>query len=97
MDIKEVKNIASLARIDFNENELAAMVATLNKVFSLVDQIEKFDTTDAPALAHPLEAVQRQREDTVSEADQHASLHGLAPEVAEQMYLVPKVIDEGKE
>ena len=51
------------------------------------------DTDGIAPLAHPLEAVQRLRDDEVTETDQHERLQSLAPEVSDGLYLVPRVIE----
>ncbi|MFZ9584379.1 MAG: Asp-tRNA(Asn)/Glu-tRNA(Gln) amidotransferase subunit GatC, partial [Pseudohongiellaceae bacterium] len=44
-------------------------------------------------LAHAFEASQRLREDVVTETDQRAALLALAPNAAEGLFLVPKVLE----
>ena len=44
-------------------------------------------------MAHAQDVVQGLREDRVTETDQHALFQALAPQVADGLYLVPKVIE----
>ena len=44
-------------------------------------------------MAHPTDAVQRLREDVVTETDQRDRFQAIAPQVENGLYLVPKVIE----
>jgi aspartyl-tRNA(Asn)/glutamyl-tRNA(Gln) amidotransferase subunit C len=44
-------------------------------------------------MAHPLDAVQRLRPDTVTETDCRAAYQQIAPAVEDGLYLVPRVIE----
>jgi len=51
------------------------------------------DTQGVKPMAHPLDAVQRLREDVVTEADQREHFQQHAPLVEDGLFLVPKVIE----
>ena len=51
------------------------------------------DTSGVTPMAHPLDAVQRLREDAVTESDQREHFQQVAPAVEAGLYLVPKVIE----
>ena len=44
-------------------------------------------------MAHPLDAVQRLREDIAAETDQREKFQSIAPAVEDGLYLVPKVVE----
>jgi len=51
------------------------------------------DTRDIKPLAHPLEATQRLRPDTVTETNDRENFQQVAPQTENGLYLVPKVIE----
>ncbi|MGB3917659.1 Asp-tRNA(Asn)/Glu-tRNA(Gln) amidotransferase subunit GatC [Thiothrix litoralis] len=89
----EVKKVARLARLAVPEERLAAYTQSLSNILNLVDQLSAVDTTGVEPMAHPLDMVQRLREDVVTETDHRAQYQAIAPEVEKGLYLVPKVIE----
>ena len=89
----EVKKVARLARLAVPEERLAAYTQGLSNILNLVDQLRAVDTTGVEPMAHPLDMVQRLREDVVTETDHRAQYQAIAPEVEKGLYLVPKVIE----
>lgn len=89
---EEVKNIAYLARLDIREEDVADYTGNLSKIIDFIDQLESAATDDIEPMAHPLNMTQRLREDQVTATDQRDRLQKLAPQTAEGLYLVPKVI-----
>lgn len=98
LDIQEIKKIAHLARLDItdkSEDDLSNIVSDLNKIFDWVDQIQEADDSvkNISPMAHPLNTMQRTREDIITETDQHQELQKIAPSTEAGLYLVPTVIE----
>ncbi len=93
----DVARIARLARIAIAPEESAEVLARLNRVLELVDEMRAVDTAGIAPMAHALDAVlaagQRLRPDDVSEPDRRALYQSVAPAVEQGLYLVPKVIE----
>lgn len=93
----DVARIARLARIALAPAESAEVVARLNRVLELVEEMRRADTAGIEPMAHALDAYfpegQRLRPDEVSEADRRRLYQSVAPAVEEGLYLVPKVIE----
>ena len=93
----DVARIARLARIAMEPGESTEILARLNGVLGLVEQMRAVDTTGVEPMAHALDAHvregQRLREDRPSEPDRRALYQSVAPAVEEGLYLVPKVIE----
>jgi aspartyl-tRNA(Asn)/glutamyl-tRNA(Gln) amidotransferase subunit C len=89
----QVRRLAGLARIAIRPDESEAVLERLNRVLGLIEEMRQVDTTGVEAMAHPLDAQQRLRPDAVTESDQHALYQSVAPAVAGDLYLVPKVIE----
>ena len=89
----EVEKIAHLARLGLSEADLPRTTETLNNILGLIDRMQAVDTTGIEPLAHPLEATQRLRADTVTEQNQRDAYQAIAPAVESGLFLVPKVIE----
>ena len=88
-----VKRVAKLARLGLTDAETTEMLAQLNSILSLVDQMQQIDTKDTVPLAHPLELRQTLRADAVTEMDQRKKFQSTAPHADAGLYLVPRVIE----
>jgi aspartyl-tRNA(Asn)/glutamyl-tRNA(Gln) amidotransferase subunit C len=93
LDRTEIDRIARLARLALSRPETESYARELSGILALVERMNAANTAGLEPLAHPLELTARLRPDTVTEADQRDRLQGLAPAVADGLYLVPKVVD----
>ena len=93
LERSDVEKIAHLARLGLNDADLPQTTATLNSILGLIDAMQAVDTTGIEPLAHPLEATQRLRADTVTEQNQRDAYQAVAPAVENGLFLVPKVIE----
>ena len=93
LDHDQVRRLARLARIAIRADEAEAVLARLNRVLGLIEEMRRVDTTGVEPMAHAQDVVQRLRDDKVTERDQHDLYQSLAPAVEGGLYLVPKVIE----
>ncbi|HUP97522.1 MAG TPA: Asp-tRNA(Asn)/Glu-tRNA(Gln) amidotransferase subunit GatC [Usitatibacter sp.] len=93
LSLDQITRIADLARLELSPAESAAMQQQLNGILAMVDAMAAVDTEGVEPMAHPQEAMQRLREDAVSESDQRELFQPVAPAVEDGLYLVPKVIE----
>jgi aspartyl-tRNA(Asn)/glutamyl-tRNA(Gln) amidotransferase subunit C len=89
----QIRRIARLARIAIRPEESEAVLARLNRVLALVEELRAVDTTGVEPMSHAVDVVQRLRRDEVTEQDRHAVYQSVAPAVQDDLYLVPKVIE----
>ncbi len=89
----EIAKIAELARIRIAPEEAAELTSRIANILTLVDQLQAVDTAGVEPMANPLDAVQRLRADSVTEANQREVFQAIAPAVENGLYLVPKVIE----
>ena len=90
---EDVRKIAQLARLQIDDDSIDQYVKDLSSVLTLVEQMNRVDTTGIRPMAHPLDATQRLREDKVTEADLRDKFQAIAPDVENGLYRVPKVIE----
>ena len=93
LDKADVEKIAHLARLAIDDNDIPEYARDLSNIFDLVEQMNTADTTNISPMAHPLDAVQRLRPDTVTESDQRELFQSIAPKTEAGVYLVPQVIE----
>ena len=93
----QIERIANLARIAVSPAEAEDLREQLNRVLTLVDELQSIDTSGVEPMSHALEALlpagQRLRPDAVGEADRRAEFLAVAPAADAGLYLVPKVIE----
>lgn len=93
LERKDIENIAYLARLAISEADIPEYARNLSNILTLVEQMNAVDTAGVAPMAHPLDAVQRLREDVVTESDNRDHFQQHAPAVEAGLYLVPKVIE----
>src|SRR5512147_825986 len=93
----QIERVARLARLAVGAEERASLVAQLNRMLGLIDELQSVDTRSIEPMSHALEALlpqgQRLREDAVTEPDRRAEYQAVAPAVEQGLYLVPRVIE----
>jgi aspartyl-tRNA(Asn)/glutamyl-tRNA(Gln) amidotransferase subunit C len=93
LDKADIEKIAHLARLAIDDNDIPEYAQDLTNIFNLVEQMNTADTSNILPMAHPLDASQRLRPDTVTESDQSELFQSIAPKTEAGVYLVPKVIE----
>ena len=93
LDKAQVEKIAHLARLQIDPADVPEYATNLSNILDLVEQMDVVDTEGVNPMAHPTDAVQRLREDVVTETDQRDRFQSIAPQVENGLYLVPKVIE----
>ncbi|MGD8429390.1 MAG: Asp-tRNA(Asn)/Glu-tRNA(Gln) amidotransferase subunit GatC [Ectothiorhodospiraceae bacterium] len=93
LEPSQVKEIAHLARLAVDENDIPTYAKNLSDILQFVEQMNAVDTSSVDPLAHPLEMAQRLRPDEVTEADQRELFQSIAPVTEDGLYLVPRVIE----
>ncbi|WP_396587407.1 Asp-tRNA(Asn)/Glu-tRNA(Gln) amidotransferase subunit GatC [Bermanella sp. R86510] len=93
LDSKDVKNIANLARLALDDNNIEQYRSELSNILDLVEQMNAVDTENVQPLAHPTDAIQRLRPDEVTETNQREKYMANAPAQEQGLFLVPKVVE----
>ena len=93
LDADDIKNIATLARLKIDDADVADYATNLSNILDLVEQMNSVDTEGVVPMSHPLEVIQRLRDDAVTESNQRDDFQSVAPATQDGLYLVPKVIE----
>ena len=93
---QDVAAIARLAALSVGDEEIGQVAGKLNHILDVLETMQSVDTDQVPPMSHPLDQVQRLREDRVTETDQRERYQRIAPAAEKGMYLVPQVIEQAK-
>jgi aspartyl-tRNA(Asn)/glutamyl-tRNA(Gln) amidotransferase subunit C len=93
LTLAQGQRIPALARHTITEAQAAATAAQLNDIFAMIEKIGQVDTTGVAPMSHPLDGVQRLREDVVEPLADRAELMKNAPAQEDGLFLVPRVIE----
>lgn len=93
LNLEQVRRVAQLARLEISEAEAEHTLGQLNRIFTLIEEMQAVDTTGVEPMAHAQDLGQRLREDRVTETDRRTAFQAVAPETEAGLYLVPKVIE----
>jgi aspartyl-tRNA(Asn)/glutamyl-tRNA(Gln) amidotransferase subunit C len=89
----QIRRLARLARIALEPDETREVADRLNRILTLIDQMQAVDTAGIEPMSHALDVVQRLRADEVTETDPREAFQAVAPAVEAGLYLVPKVLE----
>ena len=90
---EDVLNIANLARLKIEHNELEQYKQDLSRILELVEQMNQANVDDIEPMAHSQDMIQPLRADSVTENNQREKFQTNAPATEDGLYLVPKVIE----
>lgn len=90
---QDIEAIAHLARLGLSDTETQNLATDLNKIINFIQILDEIDTKTVKPLAHPMDAKQRLRQDTVTETVDRDVFLTQAPEQHAGLYLVPEVIE----
>lgn len=92
--LKDVEHIATLARLEFNEEQKKKFTHQLNSILAYVDQLNKLDTSTVEPLSHVIELNNVFREDVAKRGLKPEEALKNAPAKTEEFFKVPKVIGD---
>ena len=91
----ELTKIAALAYIGLNNDSAKLLVHDVGAIMDFIEQLRAVNTTGVAPMLHPLDLHQRLRSDEAVNENQVSHLAEIAPLFADDLYLVPKVIETG--
>lgn len=94
---EDVQHVASLAMLEFNDQEVDYFKEQLNDILNLVEILNEVDTTNVPATFTVSENRNVLRADEGVNANQKAALLAGAPDSENGLIKVPAIIDESGE
>lgn len=95
MDIDEttVKRIARLARIKVSAEEAKGLEKELSGILAWVEQLDEVDTSGVEPMTRVVPIKLKMRPDTVTDGGIADDVVKNAPEAADHLFAVPKVVE----
>jgi len=91
---EDVKKVATLARLELNEDEINNHAKQLEKILEYIKQLEKIDTDEIPCTTRAIEVINVFRKDEKKTFDCNEELLDLGPSREDKYFKVPKIINE---
>ena len=88
----KIRKVATLARLEFSEAELAQFTEQLGKIVSFVEQLSAVDTTGVEPMAHPLDVHSVLRTDKQQPGLTREQALANSPSHDDEFFLVPAVM-----
>ena len=92
IDKEVVEKVAKLSRLELDEAEVALYAAQLNQILDTMAGLQQIDTEGVAPLAHVLPIENVLREDEVGQCFTQEKVLANAPEQADGMFQVPKIV-----
>ncbi|MBS0271165.1 MAG: Asp-tRNA(Asn)/Glu-tRNA(Gln) amidotransferase subunit GatC [Proteobacteria bacterium] len=93
LDRETVKRIATLARLKLSDERVVPMQQDLNRILHFIDQLNEVDTSSVEKMESTKRVSMPLRQDIVNDGNCVDKILVNAPEVACNMFVVPKVVE----
>lgn len=90
----EVAHLARLSRIAMTDGELDALAGELDVILAAVAQVGEVAAADVPPTSHVLPLTNVFRADVVRASLPREEVLAMAPEVDQDRFSVPRILDE---
>ena len=91
---EDVRHLAGLARIELSDAELDKMVGELGVILESVATVQQSPTEGVEPMSHPMPIVNVTRPDVVRPSLSPQDALSGAPEVDQQRFSVPRILDQ---
>jgi len=93
VDAKTVRDIAHLARIAVNDDEIEHLQGELNAILAFVDQLNEVDVAGVEPMTSVTPMAMKKRPDTVTDGGDPEAILQNAPAREGDYFVVPKVVE----
>lgn len=93
LSIKEVEDVARLARLEITDKETEKLTTQLNDILGYIDKLNELNTDGVEPMSHAIAVTNAFREDKVVDSIGTEKSLANAPDVRGEFFRVPKVID----
>lgn len=94
VDSKTVRDIAHLARLEFDAQGEEKMITDMNRMIGFVEKLSELNTDGIEPLIYMTDEVNHLREDEVTEPLSHKAVLMNAPKHDSDYFKVPKVVEK---
>lgn len=93
LNADDVRKVAHLARLGLDDQAIQDYAGELSSILEVVDHLDGADTDGVAPMSHPLDLSARLRVDAADATIDRDAFQAVAPDTAEGLYRVPKVIE----
>jgi aspartyl-tRNA(Asn)/glutamyl-tRNA(Gln) amidotransferase subunit C len=90
---EQVRDVAQLARLGLDEDQIREYAAELSRIVDIFANLARAEAAGVEPMAHPLDLTARLRADEPVPVTDRDAFQALAPDTADGVYRVPKVIE----
>lgn len=90
---RDLQKLARLAALELGDRELDSLTADLEQILDYVEKLNTLDTHSMEPLSQPTSRRLREREDRPEQQLEREDILRNAPEIQEEMFRVPPVLD----
>ncbi len=94
VDSKTVRDIAHLARLEFDAQGEEKMITDMNRMIGFVEKLSELNTDGIEPLIYMTDEVNRLREDEILPPLSHKAILMNAPKHDSDYFKVPKVVEK---
>lgn len=96
IDSKTVKEVAHLARLEFENEEETRIIANMNRMIGFVEKLNELDTNNIEPLIYMTDEVNHLREDVVKEPLSQKEVLSNSPKHDSDYFKVPRMVEKEK-
>ena len=89
----DVAHVAILAHLALSEQEIARLQRELNRILEHFAELQELKTDEVEPMSHAVPMVNVLREDAARESLPIGAIVGNAPDRAEEVFRVPRIVD----
>ena len=94
IDTKQIQKLATLSRLSFSDDELAAFAGKFQNIIKFVEEIQAVDTHGIQPMSSTMSGASTpERPDVVTEPNNRDRHQSIAPKTEEGFYVVPRVVE----
>ena len=96
IESQTVKNTAHLARLEFENEEEAKMIVSMNRMIGFVEKLNELNTDNIEPLVYMTDEINSLREDEVKSPLSQKDVLANSPKHDSDYFKVPKVVENKK-
>jgi len=89
----DIEKVAKLARLELSEKEKDTLGNQLEQILTYMEQLNRIDTTGVEPTSHAIPIQNAFREDETNPSFPREEVLGIAPEVEDGHFKVPRIIE----
>ncbi|MFZ9997648.1 MAG: Asp-tRNA(Asn)/Glu-tRNA(Gln) amidotransferase subunit GatC [Burkholderiaceae bacterium] len=93
LSISDIQKLARLAKLELSDEQAGQLEPSLSSIVTWVGSLNQAPTADVLPMAHPHDVALRLRADEPQPLPTREALLANAPEQAEGLFLVPRVVE----